>query len=63
MGLVIQPKNGDESGFDSGQRLERPVVCARCHSLRHYGKVKDPIVENLRPDFDFDHTISISISI
>ena len=48
-GLVIQPKNGDESGFD-GRRLERPVVFARCHSLRHYGKVKDPTVENLLPD-------------
>uniref|UniRef100_A0A7N2KLL0 Uncharacterized protein n=1 Tax=Quercus lobata TaxID=97700 RepID=A0A7N2KLL0_QUELO len=46
-GLVIQPKNGDESGFDSG----------RCHSLWHYGKVKDPTVENLLPDFDFDHTV------
>nr|XP_023896512.1 GTP-binding protein BRASSINAZOLE INSENSITIVE PALE GREEN 2, chloroplastic-like [Quercus suber]POE55857.1 gtp-binding protein brassinazole insensitive pale green 2, chloroplastic [Quercus suber] len=56
-GLVIQPENGDESGFDSGRRPERPVVCARCHSLRHYGKVKDPTVENLLPDFDFDHTV------
>ncbi|CAO2842128.1 unnamed protein product [Amaranthus hypochondriacus] len=33
------------------------VVCARCHSLRHYGKVKDVSVENLLPDFDFDHTV------
>lgn len=37
--------------------LEKPVVCARCHSLRHYGRVKDPTVENLLPDFDFDHTV------
>ncbi|OMP04992.1 hypothetical protein COLO4_09136 [Corchorus olitorius] len=36
---------------------EKPVVCARCHSLRHYGKVKDPTVENLLPEFDFDHTV------
>ncbi|XP_043721103.1 GTP-binding protein BRASSINAZOLE INSENSITIVE PALE GREEN 2, chloroplastic [Telopea speciosissima] len=36
---------------------EKPVVCARCHGLRHYGKVKDATVENLLPDFDFDHTI------
>uniref|UniRef100_A0A5B6YN14 Putative nitric oxide synthase n=1 Tax=Davidia involucrata TaxID=16924 RepID=A0A5B6YN14_DAVIN len=36
---------------------EKPVVCARCHSLRHYGIVKDPTVENLLPDFDFDHTV------
>ncbi|XP_075634366.1 GTP-binding protein BRASSINAZOLE INSENSITIVE PALE GREEN 2, chloroplastic [Castanea sativa] len=56
-GLVIQPEDGDEPGFDSGRRPERPVVCARCHSLRHYGKVKDPTVENLLPDFDFDHTV------
>nr|POE55858.1 gtp-binding protein brassinazole insensitive pale green 2, chloroplastic [Quercus suber] len=56
-GLVIQPENGDDSVFDSGRRPERPVVCARCHSLRHYGKVKDPTVENLLPDFDFDHTV------
>ena len=30
---------------------------ARCHSLRHYGKVKDPTVENLLSEFDFDHTV------
>ncbi|KAF5178612.1 Gtp-binding protein brassinazole insensitive pale green 2 like [Thalictrum thalictroides] len=35
----------------------KPLVCVRCHSLRHYGKVKDASVENLLPDFDFDHTI------
>ncbi|KAL8262942.1 hypothetical protein R6Q59_024291 [Mikania micrantha] len=37
--------------------VERPVVCARCHSLRNYGKVKDQTIENLLPDFDFDHTV------
>ncbi|XP_048235418.1 GTP-binding protein BRASSINAZOLE INSENSITIVE PALE GREEN 2, chloroplastic [Ricinus communis] len=36
---------------------EKPIVCARCHSLRHYGKVKDPTVENLLPEFDFDSTV------
>ncbi|KAI3786860.1 hypothetical protein L1987_40892 [Smallanthus sonchifolius] len=34
-----------------------PVVCAMCHSLRNYGKVKDQTVENLLPGFDFDHTV------
>ncbi|KAI3744894.1 hypothetical protein L1987_57990 [Smallanthus sonchifolius] len=34
-----------------------PVVCARCHGLRKYGKVKDQTVENLLPDFDLDHTV------
>ncbi|KAF6160794.1 hypothetical protein GIB67_035995 [Kingdonia uniflora] len=41
----------------SSSMSSQPVVCARCHSLRHYGKVKDVKVENLLPDFDFDHTI------
>ncbi|CAO2188347.1 unnamed protein product [Urochloa humidicola] len=34
------------------------VVCARCHSLRHYGLVKNDKAENLIPDFDFDRFIS-----
>ncbi|KAF8688829.1 hypothetical protein HU200_042160 [Digitaria exilis] len=29
------------------------LVCARCHSLRHYGRVKHPDAERLLPDFDF----------
>ena len=33
------------------------MVCTRCHSLHHYGKVKDATVENLLPEFDFDHTV------
>lgn len=48
-----EPQN-PSSDFDAGRK---PVVCARCHSLRHYGRVKDSSVENLLPDFDFDHTI------
>lgn len=39
------------------KKPEKPVVCARCHALRHYGKVKDATAENLLPDFDFDHTV------
>ncbi|XP_071690298.1 GTP-binding protein BRASSINAZOLE INSENSITIVE PALE GREEN 2, chloroplastic [Rutidosis leptorrhynchoides] len=50
-----------ESDEDSDNPIpkspEKPVVCARCHSLRHYGMVKDQKVENLLPDFDFDHTV------
>ncbi|XP_027354928.1 GTP-binding protein BRASSINAZOLE INSENSITIVE PALE GREEN 2, chloroplastic [Abrus precatorius] len=55
-GIVIEPEqlNGDANLI---RKPEKPVVCARCHSLRHYGKVKDPTVENLLPDFDFDHTV------
>lgn len=34
------------------------TVCARCHSLRNYGQVKNPNAENLIPDFDFDRLIS-----
>ena len=55
-GLVIEPeKLNDDANLI--RKPEKPVVCARCHSLRHYGKVKDPTVENLLPDFDFDHTV------
>ncbi|GJR28364.1 GTP-binding protein brassinazole insensitive pale green 2, chloroplastic [Tanacetum coccineum] len=46
-----------ENGENGEKRGERPVVCARCHSLRNYGRVKDEKVENLLPDFDFDHTV------
>ncbi|KFK34954.1 hypothetical protein AALP_AA5G215600 [Arabis alpina] len=34
------------------------TVCARCHSLRNYGQVKNQDAENLLPDFDFDRMIS-----
>ncbi|KAB2607473.1 NO-associated protein 1 [Pyrus ussuriensis x Pyrus communis] len=44
-------------------KVEKPVVCARCHSLRHYGKVKDLTVENLLPDFDFDHTVGRKLAL
>ncbi|KAK4441023.1 GTP-binding protein BRASSINAZOLE INSENSITIVE PALE GREEN 2, chloroplastic [Sesamum alatum] len=42
---------------DEKDGSQKPVVCSRCHSLRYYAKVKDPGVENLLPDFDFDHTV------
>lgn len=44
-------------GLDEETASQKPIVCSRCHSLRHYQKVKDPGVENLLPDFDFDHTV------
>lgn len=34
------------------------TVCARCHSLRNYGQVKNHNVDNLIPDFDFDRLVS-----
>ncbi|QHO12614.1 GTP-binding protein BRASSINAZOLE INSENSITIVE PALE GREEN 2, chloroplastic [Arachis ipaensis] len=37
---------------------EDGTVCARCHSLRNYGQVKNHTAENLIPDFDFDRLIS-----
>ncbi|KAL6976754.1 hypothetical protein U1Q18_025540 [Sarracenia purpurea var. burkii] len=54
LGELVEAENGE---IPSPNFSEKPVVCARCHSLRHYGKVKDPTVENLLPDFDFDHTV------
>ncbi|XP_016508148.1 GTP-binding protein BRASSINAZOLE INSENSITIVE PALE GREEN 2, chloroplastic isoform X1 [Nicotiana tabacum] len=53
---VVECENQENLETPS-EKIEKPVVCARCHSLRHYGKVKDPSVENLLPDFDFDHTV------
>ena len=38
-------------------RDSQPLVCARCHSLRHYGRVKNAEAENLLPDFDFDRMV------
>ncbi|PHT54170.1 hypothetical protein CQW23_08632 [Capsicum baccatum] len=37
---------------------EEVTVCARCHSLRNYGQVKNEMAENLIPDFDFDQLIT-----
>ncbi|XP_057475069.1 GTP-binding protein BRASSINAZOLE INSENSITIVE PALE GREEN 2, chloroplastic-like [Actinidia eriantha] len=54
---LVEPENDDNGENPNPNVPEKPVVCARCHSLRHYGKVKDPTVENLLPDFDFDHTV------
>ncbi|XP_042434043.1 GTP-binding protein BRASSINAZOLE INSENSITIVE PALE GREEN 2, chloroplastic-like isoform X2 [Zingiber officinale] len=34
------------------------TVCARCHSLRNYGQVKNEKAENLIPDFDFDRLVA-----
>ncbi|KAM1002948.1 hypothetical protein FF1_003274 [Malus domestica] len=56
-GMIIKPESLSSYTDLVGVKAEKPVVCARCHSLRHYGKVKDSTVENLLPDFDFDHTV------
>ncbi|CAL9771069.1 unnamed protein product [Musa acuminata subsp. burmannicoides] len=34
------------------------TVCARCHSLRNYGQVKNQKADNLIPDFDFDRLVT-----
>ncbi|XVE49417.1 hypothetical protein DITRI_Ditri01bG0081100 [Diplodiscus trichospermus] len=60
-GMILEEK-GESLDLEEEEALdaempEKPIVCTRCHSLRHYGKVKDPTVENLLPEFDFDHTV------
>ncbi|RAL39827.1 hypothetical protein DM860_013028 [Cuscuta australis] len=40
------------------EKEEAVTVCARCHSLRNYGHVKNQKAENLIPDFDFDRLIA-----
>ncbi|KAL5546452.1 hypothetical protein UlMin_006139 [Ulmus minor] len=43
---------------EAQKEKEEVTVCARCHSLRNYGQVKNQAAENLIPDFDFDRLIS-----
>ncbi|MFS8027242.1 putative nitric-oxide synthase (NADPH) [Helianthus anomalus] len=45
-------------GREAQLEKEEVTVCARCHSLRNYGQVKNQTAENLIPDFDFDKLIS-----
>ncbi|PHU29362.1 hypothetical protein BC332_01455 [Capsicum chinense] len=52
-------KRGLMNEDENQENVEKPVVCARCHSLRLYEKVKDPSVENLLPNFDFDHAVDL----
>ncbi|KAK6145097.1 hypothetical protein DH2020_021917 [Rehmannia glutinosa] len=47
----------NRGSLDGREASQKPIVCARCHNLRHYERVKDPNVENLLPDFDFEHTV------
>ncbi|CAK9169062.1 unnamed protein product [Ilex paraguariensis] len=54
---LIEPENGDNLENPNPRLSEKLIVCARCYSLRHHGKVKDPTVENLLPAFDFDYTV------
>jgi len=57
-GFLVESVDSDEDFVNTNPKVvDRPVVCARCHSLRNYGRVKDQSVENLLPDFDFDHTV------
>lgn len=43
---------------EARRETEEVTVCARCHSLRNYGQVKNQTAENLIPDFDFDRLIT-----
>ncbi|XP_021830042.1 GTP-binding protein BRASSINAZOLE INSENSITIVE PALE GREEN 2, chloroplastic [Prunus avium] len=43
---------------EAQKEKEEVTVCARCHSLRNYGQVKNQAAENLMPDFDFDRLIA-----
>ncbi|TYK22013.1 GTP-binding protein BRASSINAZOLE INSENSITIVE PALE GREEN 2 [Cucumis melo var. makuwa] len=43
---------------EAQKEIEEVTVCARCHSLRNYGQVKNQAAENLIPDFDFDRLMA-----
>lgn len=50
-----------ESDIRDEEDEEKLVVCARCHALRNYGKVKDETLENLLPDFDFERVVGVRL--
>lgn len=57
-GIVVEDdENAVKLESPTQNLLEKPIVCARCHSLRYYGKVKDSKLENLLPAFDFNYTV------
>eukprot|EP00890_Picochlorum_soloecismus_P002122 jgi/Picsp_1/2910/NSC_01135-R1_gtp binding protein len=39
------------------------LVCARCYSLKHYGKVKSQVAESALPDFDLGTNVGRTISL
>ncbi|XP_020100481.1 GTP-binding protein BRASSINAZOLE INSENSITIVE PALE GREEN 2, chloroplastic [Ananas comosus] len=53
-----EEEEADSSSSSSSSAAASVVVCARCHSLRHYGRVKEQGAENLLPDFDFDRAVA-----
>jgi hypothetical protein len=53
-GLDASPRGEEPPAAAAEDKGEGKVlVCARCHSLRHYGRVNRPDAERLLPDFDF----------
>ncbi|KAF3793329.1 GTP-binding protein BRASSINAZOLE INSENSITIVE PALE GREEN 2 [Nymphaea thermarum] len=57
-----EDRKSEDASVSSNTVEEKPVVCARCHSLRYYGRVKDESAENLLPDFDFDYYLGHRLS-
>ncbi|CAM6021015.1 unnamed protein product [Sphagnum balticum] len=51
----------EQSLLEDDEDEEKLVVCARCHALRNYGKVKDETLENLLPDFDFERVVGVRL--
>ncbi|GLT95874.1 hypothetical protein SLE2022_135310 [Rubroshorea leprosula] len=43
---------------EAKKEKDEVTVCARCHSLRNYGQVKNQSSENLIPDFDFERLVA-----
>ncbi|KAJ7976700.1 GTP-binding protein BRASSINAZOLE INSENSITIVE PALE GREEN 2, chloroplastic [Quillaja saponaria] len=54
----VSKANRKKKARDAKKVKDEVTVCARCHSLRNYGQVKNQTAENLIPDFDFDRLIS-----
>ena len=65
-GGAQSPRADGDSAVSQGgseEAAEPLVVCARCHSLRNYGQVKDSSAESLLPDFDFDRVVGLRLRV
>lgn len=61
-----RPKQPQIQRYEDKEEEEDPVsqvLCARCYSLRHYGRVKSAIAETTLPGFDFAKAVGRKLSL
>lgn len=61
-----RPKQPQIHRYEDEEKEKDPVgqvLCARCYSLRHYGRVKSAIAETTLPGFDFTKAVGRKLSL